>query len=98
MSIRVGTRALAYTHCHNEPMDPREIAAAQEEYEAAIEEAKKQRAEKFRQAKEEGATQTDIVKATGLTRETIRRILNPSAAEAVREAAARRRAEKSRGE
>lgn len=58
--------------------------------------AKECRNEAIRRAGSEGLTQTDIVKATGLTRETIRRILNPDAAEAVREAAARKRAQKGR--
>ena len=81
-------------------MDPRKLTEAHEAYTTAVEraeKAKKDRDELFRQAKEEGARQADIVKATGLTRETVRRILDPKAAEAVKEAAARRRAEKGRG-
>ncbi|MFE1170484.1 hypothetical protein [Nocardiopsis sp. NPDC058789] len=81
-------------------MDPRKLTEAHEAYTTAVEQAekaKRERDELFRQAKEEGARQADIVKATGLTRETVRRILDPKAAEAVKEAAARRRAEKGRG-
>jgi len=88
---------LANHPCHNEPMDPQELTEAQVAYKTAVEEAekaKKYRDEKFRQAKAEGATQTDIVKATGLTRETVRRVLNPDAAEAVREARKRSAKEK----
>lgn len=79
-------------------MDPRELTKAIDAYNAALEDAKQRRADKVRQAHEEGMTQTEIVKATGYTRETIRRILNPDAAEAVKEAAARKRAEKSRAD
>ena len=46
--------------------------------------AKEQRDQAIREADENGCAQTDIVKATGLTRETIRRITNPEAAAAVR--------------
>lgn len=81
-------------------MDPRKLTEAHKAYTAAVEraeKAKKDRDDLFRQAKEEGARQADIVKATGLTRETVRRIIDPKAAEAVKEAAARRRAQKGRG-
>lgn len=72
-------------------MDPRELTEAINAYNAELEEAKQRRADKIRQAHKEGMTQKEIVAATGYTRETIRRILNPDAAEAVKEAAARRR-------
>lgn len=78
-------------------MDPRELTEAQEAYKIAVEnaeKAKEYRDDLFRQAKAEGVKQTDIVKATGLTRETVRRVLNPDAAEAVREARKRAAKEK----
>ena len=50
-----------------------------------------QRDQAIRQARADGMSQKDIVEATGYTRETIRRILDPAAAEAVRQAAAERR-------
>lgn len=52
----------------------------------ALDSAKEQRDEAIRQAAERGYAQTEIVRVTGLTRETIRRITNPEAAEAVRRA------------
>lgn len=52
----------------------------------ALAEAKEQRDQAIRKAGEQGCSQTDIVRVTGLTRETIRRITNPEAAEAVRTA------------
>ena len=87
---------MAYMHCHNDPMDPRKLTKAQDTYKAAVEkaeEAKKPRDTLFRQAKAEGARQADIVKATGLTRETVRRILDPRIAEEL----ARKRSQKGRG-
>lgn len=88
---------MANQPCHNDPMDPRELTEAQEAYKIAVEnaeKAKEYRDDLFRQAKAEGVKQTDIVKATGLTRETVRRVLNPDAAEAVREARKRAAKEK----
>lgn len=80
-------------------MDPRKLTEAHEAYTAAVEKAEKAkeyRDQLFRQAKEEGVRQSEIARATGLTRETVRRILRPEVAEAVKEAAARRRAQKGR--
>jgi len=54
--------------------------AAQE----ALEAAKEERDEAIRLASKSGCAQTTIAKETDLTRETIRRITNPEAAEAVR--------------
>jgi hypothetical protein len=69
---------------------PLEAAAAGTEtykrLEAEMKAAKEQRDQAIRQADRSGYAQTDIVKATGLTRETIRRITNPEAAAAVRNA------------
>lgn len=87
---------MANTACHNEPMNPQKLTDAQNTYKAAVEaaaQAKKNRDDLLRQAKAEGARQTDIVKATGLTRETVRRILDPRIAEEL----ARKRSQKGRG-
>lgn len=71
-------------------MDTNSLAAAEaatarwKEAKGALNTAKEQRDEAIRQADESGCAQTEIVRATGLTRETIRRITNPEAAEAVR--------------
>ena len=73
-------------------MDTTPLAAAEaatarwKEAKDALDAAKEQRDEAIRQADKHGCPQTDIVRATGLTRETIRRIANPEAAEAVRRA------------
>ena len=71
-----------------------ELATAASHYKEVVEQAKQERDTKIRQAAEEGWKQTDIVKETGLTRETVRRITNPEAAEAVRRSEAARRAAK----
>lgn len=72
-------------------MHPDELRAAITRYEQATNAAKHERDKAIRQAKTAGMTQKQIVEATGYTRETIRRILDPAAAEAVRRAAAERR-------
>lgn len=56
-----------------------------------LEQAKQERDDAIRKADAAGTTQTDLVKRTDLTRETIRRIVNPEAAEAVKRAAAEKR-------
>ncbi|MCP3017322.1 hypothetical protein NGM33_28725 [Nocardiopsis dassonvillei] len=56
-----------------------------------LEQAKQDRDDAIRKADAAGNTQTDLVKRTDLTRETIRRITNPEAAEAVKRAAAEKR-------
>lgn len=56
-----------------------------------MKEAKTERDEAIRAADKDGWTQTDIVKETGLTRETVRRIADPEVAEAVKRAAAEKR-------
>ena len=76
---------------HNEPMHPDDLRAAITRYEQATEEAREERDNTIRAAKKSGMPQKEIVEATGYTRETIRRILDPDAAEAVRQAAAERR-------
>jgi len=63
--------------------------------EAQLKEAKAERDAAIRAAADDGWTQTDIVKATDLTRETIRRITNPAAAEAVRRAQRRTKKQES---
>jgi CRP-like cAMP-binding protein len=68
-----------------------DLAAIRVRYEMAVEGAEKQRTEDVKAALEAGATQKDVADATGYTRETVRRIANPEAAEAIREA---RRAKK----
>lgn len=76
---------------HNEPMHPETLRAAITQYEQATDAAREERDNAIRQARADGMSQKDIVEATGYTRETIRRILDPAAAEAVRQAAAERR-------
>jgi DNA invertase Pin-like site-specific DNA recombinase len=77
---------------HDGGMDTTSLTAAQaatarwKEAKDALDAAKEQRDDAIRQADKSGCAQTEIVKATGLTRETIRRITNPEAAEAVRRA------------
>lgn len=88
---------------HNEPMHPDEDARselrdAMEEFKESTEEVVKKRDEAIRRAKAKGLRQKDIVKETEYTRETIRRILNPDAAEAVRRAAAARRQQRKQAE
>jgi DNA invertase Pin-like site-specific DNA recombinase len=69
------------------PLAAAEAATARwKEAKDALDAAKELRDQAIRQADKSGCAQTDIVKATGLTRETIRRITNPEAAAAVRNA------------
>ena len=63
-----------------------EATARWEEAKDALAKAKEERDDAIRAAHEDGWPQTDIVKSTDLTRETIRRITNPDAAAAVRTA------------
>lgn len=75
----------------------REAATATAEWRAAqdaLAAAKEKRDKAIQRTHDAGSTQTDIVKATDLTRETIRRITNPDAANAVREAQRAARKEK----
>lgn len=73
-------------------MDTTPLAAAEaatvrwKEARDTLDAAKEQRDQAIREADKSGYAQTDIVKVTGLTRETIRRITNPEAAAAVRNA------------
>lgn len=76
----------------NDDMDANDLRKAIATYEETLDSAKEDRDNAIRQAKEEGLTQAEIVRATGYTRETIRRVLDPAIAEAVRKAAAERRA------
>ncbi|WP_017602309.1 hypothetical protein [Nocardiopsis lucentensis] len=69
----------------------RQVAA---DYEDTIERALEERDARFRELKDQGLSQAEIVRATGYTRETIRRALDPKIREAVRKAAAERRAAK----
>lgn len=72
-------------------MHPDDLRAAITRYDQVTGTAKEERDQAIRAAKESGMPQKEIVDATGYTRETIRRILNPAAAETVRQAAAERR-------
>jgi CRP-like cAMP-binding protein len=63
-----------------------DLAAIRTRYEMAVEDAEKQRTADVQEALAAGATQKDIADATGYTRETVRRIANPEAAEAIRNA------------
>ena len=72
-------------------MHPETLRAAITQYEQATDAAREERDQAIRQARADGMSQKDIVEATGYTRETIRRILDPAAAEAVRRAAAEKR-------
>ncbi|ASU83564.1 hypothetical protein CDO52_12885 [Nocardiopsis gilva YIM 90087] len=69
------------------------VAAAQRwrDLKDLLEQAKHDRDTAIRKAADAGVAQTDLVKRTDLTRETIRRITNPEAAEAVRKSAAEKR-------
>lgn len=78
-----------------------DLKAAREAHDAALqeaerirEEADRRRAQVFTQANTEGIAQKEIIEATGYSRETVRRILNPQAVEAAK----KRRAAKSGGE
>ncbi|MFJ8538157.1 hypothetical protein [Streptomyces sp. NPDC093591] len=62
------------------------LAAIRTRYEMAVEDAEKQRTADVQEALAAGATQKEIADATGYTRETVRRIANPEAAEAIRSA------------
>lgn len=63
-----------------------DLASIRLRYEYAIEDAEKQRTADVQEALAAGATQKEIAEATGYTRETVRRIANPEAAEAIRNA------------
>lgn len=77
---------------HDGDMDTTTLTAAEaatarwKEAKEALDAAKEQRDDAIRDADKSGCAQADIVRATGLTRETIRRITNPEAAAAVRKA------------
>lgn len=63
-----------------------DLKAIRTRYETAIAAAEDERATAIRAALADGRTQKDISDLTGYTRETVRRIANPEAAEAIREA------------
>lgn len=65
-----------------------DIANIPTTYDQAIADAQQTRAATLQQAIDEGRTQKDLATLTGYTRETLRRILNPQAAEDIK---ARRR-------
>ncbi|MEV8638947.1 hypothetical protein AB0395_45565 [Streptosporangium sp. NPDC051023] len=73
-------------------MNDDEIKAIVPAYEAACEAALQERDATLRRAIAEGHKQVDLIKLTGLSRETIRQALDPAAREAVRQAAVERRA------
>lgn len=63
-----------------------ELAAIRTRYDEAIAKAEAERTHAVQLALTAGSTQKDIAEATGYTRETVRRIANPEAAEAIRNA------------
>lgn len=63
-----------------------DLSAIRTRYEMTVEDAEKQRTADVLEALQAGATQKDIAEATGYTRETVRRIASPEAAEAIRNA------------
>lgn len=72
---------------HNEVMlTTAELAAIRTRYDEAIAKAEAERTHAVQLALTAGSTQKDIAEATGYTRETVRRIANPEAAEAIRNA------------
>lgn len=74
-----------------------ELKAVVPDYEAAAERLLEERDAKLRRARDEGWRQVDIIKVTGLARETVRQALNPEIRAAVKQAAAARRAAKREG-
>lgn len=94
MSTLIGIEELANASWQTDPMDATDLRNAIAHYEETLDSAKEERDNAIREAKAEGMTQAEIVRATGYTRETIRRILDPAIAEAVRKAAAERRTTK----
>lgn len=56
-------------------MNEDDLKAAVQAHDNAIEEARRTRNERIRQAAAEGMRQVDIIKITGYSRETIRRIV-----------------------
>jgi hypothetical protein len=63
-----------------------ELTAIRTRYEEAVAAAEAERTAAVKAALAAGTPQKDLVDATGYTRETLRRIANPEAAEAIREA------------
>lgn len=85
--MNIGQRVWHDGGVNTTPLAAAEAATARwKEARDALDSAKEQRDQAIREADKSGCAQTDIVKATGLTRETIRRITNPDAAAAVRNA------------
>jgi hypothetical protein len=85
--MEIGQRAWHDGGMNTTPLAAAEAATAKwKEAKDALDSAKEQRDQAIQQADNSGCTQTDIVRVTGLTRETIRRITNPEAAAAVRAA------------
>lgn len=71
----------------------RKVLDAVSEYAAAPAIALARRDEQLREAAAMGLRQVDIIKLTGLSRETVRQALKPEARAAVRQAAEERRAQ-----
>lgn len=66
-------------------MTKTELQQAAAKYEEGLARAQDERARIIRQASAEGMQQKDIIEATGYSRETVRRILNPRAVEATKQ-------------
>lgn len=78
-------------------MSDDQIRAIVEDYEKAAEDLLEQRDARLRAARDSGRKQADIVRASGLARETVRQALDPAVRAAVKKAAAERRAAKKAG-
>ncbi len=72
-----------------------DLKAARDEHDSALKEADRKRAEIFAQASAEGMPQKEIIDASGYSRETVRRILNPDVVESTKR---RRTTKKQEGE
>lgn len=72
-------------------MNPKDaIRKAVERYDQQLADANAERTHAFREGLTQGLQQKDLIEASGYSRETVRRILNPEAVEAAK----KRRSEK----
>lgn len=74
------------------------LQAAAQRFREAPKRALEERDAALQQAAAEGWKQVDIIRATGFSRETVRQALKPEARAAVRDAEARRAADRRRDE